>query len=155
MMAQMKKAQKLERGFMVTMFVVAFLHTGDNVLLVRRAVQSFGKGLYSMVGGKVEANETARKAMKREVHEETGLDINESVFELVHVLHRKGTENELVILCFDADISALPQPINNEPEKHDDMRFFNLKKLPENILPAHKQAIECIAQNVGYSEHGW
>jgi len=46
-------------------------------------------------------------------------------------------------------------PSNNEPTKHDDLRFFAIEQLPVNIIPAHKQAIECITQNISYSEHGW
>ena len=139
---------------MINIFVISFLTKGNAVLLVRRRNQTFGKGLYSMVGGKLEENETLRQAIKREVFEETALDIPESSFELAHVFHRKGTETELISLVFKADISNF-SPHNNEPEKHDDMAFFEINNLPENIIPAHKQAIECIAKNITYSEHGW
>ncbi len=83
------------------------------------------------------------------------MQIPESAFKLVHTFHRKGSESDLVALCFMADISAMPKPQNNEPEKHDDMSFFAIDQLPSNIIPAHKQAIECIAKNISYSEHGW
>lgn len=140
---------------MVNLFAVALLSVDDTVLLVRRCSQNFGQGLYSMVGGKVEKGETARKAIKREVYEETKLDIPEAAFELVHTFHRQGPENELIVLCFKVDIAHMTAPYNNEPDKHDDMRFFKVTQLPENIIPAHKQAIECILQNISYSEHGW
>jgi ADP-ribose pyrophosphatase YjhB (NUDIX family) len=140
---------------MVTLFAIALLCIGDTILLVRRCGPGFGQGSYSMVGGKVEAGETARQAVKREVLEEVALDIPESDFELVHTFHRKGMQEKLVALCFKVDISKMPALHNNEPDKHDDMRFFKLNELPENILPAHKQAIECIQKNISYSEHGW
>jgi ADP-ribose pyrophosphatase YjhB (NUDIX family) len=140
---------------MVTLFAIAFLCIGDTILLIRRSGAGFGQGFYSMVGGKVEAGETALHAIKREVFEEVALDIPESDFQLVHTFHRKGTESELIALCFKVDISHMPAPRNNEPDKHDDMRFFKLSKLPENLLPAHKQAIECMQQHISYSEHGW
>lgn len=140
---------------MVSMFVLAFLYKGEDLLLVRRYHANFGDGLYSMIGGKVEQGETARQAIKREVQEEVGLEIPESTFELVHTFHRKGTDGALVALCFKVDISTMAQPYNNEPEKHDDMRFFTIDQLPDNIIPAHKQAIECINHNISYSEHGW
>ena len=128
---------------------------GDTILLLRRSHVSFGTGQYCLVGGKVEPGERALHAIRREVCEEVGLDIPEASFELVHTFHRKGSESDLVALCFRADITHLPTPTNNEPDKHDDMRFFNIHQLPENILPAHKQAIECIQKNIYYSEHGW
>jgi 8-oxo-dGTP pyrophosphatase MutT (NUDIX family) len=140
---------------MVNLFVLALLCNGNDVLLLRRCNASFGNGLYSMVGGKVDPGERALHAIKREVLEEVGLDIPESSFELVHTFHRKGPDGDLVALCFKVDVSRLSLPKNNEPEKHDDMRFFPLDQLPENILPAHRQAIMGIQKGSSYSEHGW
>lgn len=137
-----------------TIYALALLCTNDKILLGRRFNTSFAPGLYCMPGGKVEAGETARQAVRREVQEETGLDISEKLFELVHVFHRDGEGEYLVAFCFKADITGL-KPTNNEPHKHDDMRFFPMDELPENIIPAHKQAIECVVQGIFYSEHGW
>jgi 8-oxo-dGTP diphosphatase len=44
------------------------------ILLVRRA-RPPGRGLFSLPGGVVEAGETLKQAVAREVHEETGLTI--------------------------------------------------------------------------------
>lgn len=140
---------------MVNVFVLALLHTTEGVLLVHRVGASFGDGLYSMVGGKVEAGETALQAIRREVLEEAALDIPESSFKLVHTLHRKGTETELIALCFKVDVNNMPEPCNNEPDKHDDMRFFAVDQLPENIIPAHRQIINCVQKGINYSQHGW
>jgi 8-oxo-dGTP diphosphatase len=139
---------------MMTIYVLAFLRRGDEILLLRRINTNFGQGLYSLVGGKVEAEEPALHAIQREVLEEVGLDVPESQFKFVHVFHRKATEGSLVALCFQADVSGM-NPLNVEPEKHDDVRFFNINKLPENILHAHKHAIEYINKGISYSEHGW
>ncbi len=139
---------------MIILYSIVLLCSDDDVLLARRFHASFADGLYSMVGGKVEKGETARQAIRREVQEETGLDIPEENFELVHTFHRKGTEGPLVAMCFKADITDM-NPINKEPDKHDDIRFFPVSNLPTNIIPAHKQAIECVLQHIPYSEHGW
>lgn len=140
---------------MVNLFVLALLYINNEILLLHRCNATFGNGLYCLVGGKLEAGETALQAIRREVLEEVGLDIPTKEFALVHTFHRKGTENAIIGLCFKADIANLPKPINNEPDKHDDVGFFKLDQLPGNIIPAHKQAVECIKQHIYYSEHGW
>lgn len=140
---------------MVTLYVIALLCIGDTVLLLRRAHTGFGDGLYSLPGGKVEQGERGLHAIRRELQEEVGLDIPESAFTLMHTFHRKGVGEELIALCFKADITQAPAPVNNEPHKHDDLKFFNVNQLPENIIPAHKQALERILKNISYSEHGW
>lgn len=140
---------------MVNVFALAFLYKGSQVLLAHRHNATYGQGMYSLIGGKVEAGETALQAIVREVKEEIGLTIPAKDFTLVHTLHRKGTETEFIAVCFKADMSHMPAPTIAEPDKHDDIRFFDIHALPENILPAHKQIIECIEHRVPYSEHGW
>jgi 8-oxo-dGTP diphosphatase len=140
---------------MVHVYVIAMLTVSNTVLMVCRHNASFGDGLYSMVGGKLEQGETALQAIHREVEEETTLNISEEDFRLVHTLHRKGAESELIVLCFAADIGNFPPPYNNEPDKHSDMRFFTFNQLPINIIPAHAQIIQCVLQGIPYSEHGW
>lgn len=140
---------------MVKLYALALLSIGDQILLVRRSKkQSFGAGLYSLIGGKVEQNERALQAIQREVYEETGLMLQESDFTFIHAFHRNGTEGPLIALCYRANITDMV-PYNKELEKHDDMRMFNINALPDNMLPAHKQALTCIIRNSLYSEHGW
>jgi 8-oxo-dGTP diphosphatase len=141
----------------INIFVLVLLYTNnETILLLRRSPsQIFAPGLYSLVGGKVERGETALQAIKREVFEEVNLELPESSFKLVHTMHRNGTEGNFIGLFFSVNISQLQTPYNNEPHKHDDMRFFNIHTLPKNIIPSHKQAIECIQNSIAYSEHGW
>jgi len=139
---------------MFKIYVLAYLYSDDNILLLRRKNVTFGSGLYGLAGGQMEQGETARQAIAREVQEELALSIDPSEFELVHTLHRKGTETEFISLCFQADIAGM-KPKNNEPDKHDDMRLFKLYDLPTNIIPAHQRIIESVESEDIYSEHGW
>jgi ADP-ribose pyrophosphatase YjhB (NUDIX family) len=54
--------------------VSAAIFRNDKVLLVRRA-RSPAKGFYSLPGGRVEFGETLHAALRREVDEETALEI--------------------------------------------------------------------------------
>ena len=135
-------------------YAIAFLYSGNSVLLVRRCNASYGNCLYSLVGGKIEPGESGILALIREVKEEVDITITENNLEFVHALHRRGSESDFIALCYKADIAGKPFK-NMEPEKHDDVQLFPLNALPANILPAHKQIIEAISKKQLYSEHGW
>jgi len=47
------------------------------------------------------------------------------------------------------------EPQNMEAHKCDDLRWFDLDKLPENTIPYIKQAINCFLKGIFYSEYGW
>ncbi len=47
---------------------------GGKVLLVKRAMEPF-KGEWALSGGRIEDDETAEECLKREMKEETGLDV--------------------------------------------------------------------------------
>ena len=47
------------------------------------------------------------------------------------------------------------EPINVEPHKCDDLFWFNMDQLSENVIPYIRFAIESIKKGEFYSEHGW
>jgi 8-oxo-dGTP diphosphatase len=65
--------------------VGALIFRGDSVLLVERGKEPL-KGYWSLPGGVVEAGETLEQAIRREVREETGLEIE--IVEVLEIFER-------------------------------------------------------------------
>jgi len=53
-------------------YTLGFIRRGSEILMVNRE-KSPWKGAWNGVGGKIDANETARVCMQREIEEETGI----------------------------------------------------------------------------------
>ncbi len=79
--------------------VGAVVISEDRILLVQRGHEP-GKGLWAVPGGKVERGETMRDAVRREVMEETGLDVD--VGDVVWVGEVIGAEHHLVLIDYSA-----------------------------------------------------
>lgn len=81
--------------------VSAVIVRDGRVLLVRRARGAFA-GRWSLPGGKVEHGETLADALRREVREETGLDVR--VGEQVWTREQTSGPGHYVILVFRAEV---------------------------------------------------
>ena len=121
----------------------------EKILLLRRSNTGFEDGNYGLPAGHLEGNETARQGGAREFKEEIGIDVDVNDLKIMHVMHRKGTEDERVdffmtIDNFDGEVK------NCEPEKHDDLRWFPINQLPLNTILYVRQAIECYLKGIFY-----
>lgn len=119
----------------------AFIINEKNELLLQQRKKSPEAGFWSIPGGRLEMFETFENAVKREVKEETGVDI-EVLVELGICDHIIKTEQKHWVspsfLCKITE--GTPRII--EPDKHADMGWFKLDKLPENLTITTKNAIE-------------
>lgn len=120
------------------------------ILLLRRAETGFFDGLYSLPGGHVEQGESLFQAAARELEEETGLQIECDNLNWLGVIHRCSDTNRI-----DFFLRALRwqgEPILREPGKCSGMGWFARDRLPEEIVPYVKVALEAGECPEG---HGW
>lgn len=54
---------------------ICFIVAEQNILLMKHSASSFASGRWSVIGGKVDQGETPDAAIRREVEEETGLNV--------------------------------------------------------------------------------
>lgn len=122
------------------------------VLLSRRFNTGWRNGDYSLVAGHLDAGESIRTTMTREAKEEAGIGIKEADLKFVHVMQQYEDAE-----YFDFYFTAKTwdgEPVNCEPEKCDDMSWFSLDALPDNLVPNVRQALEAFKAGEHYSEFG-
>ncbi len=109
--------------------VGALIFKNDHVLLVKRG-HNPGKGEWSIPGGMVEVGETLADAIKREVKEETGLDVNpvKLVKTLERIFHdEEGRVQYHYVLC-----DFLCEIVSGDPcaaSDADDVLFIPIREL--------------------------
>lgn len=97
-------------------------------------------GMWCIPGGSIELGENLEDALKREVKEETALEIYHpellSVQSNVHVVYPNGDE------VYYTDVIYLVQEYSGKLE-HDEesteLKWFSIDQLPENIVPLQKE----------------
>jgi len=126
----------------------------DQILLLKRANTGYEDGNYSMVAGHIDGGETAIGTMKREAKEEAGIEINPDDMKIVHIMHRNAPDRNYIDFFIVAN-KWTGEIKNLEPQKCDDLSWFYLSKLPNNVIPYVKKAIENINSKEIYSEYGF
>ena len=114
----------------------------NEVLLVKRSKNSrVNPDVWSRPGGEVEFGESSAEAVEREVFEEVGIRIKavRSLGFLDNISPDKKTH--WISIGYLAEYVS-GQIENKEPDKHDDIRWFPVDKLPENVTDYTKESVE-------------
>ncbi len=124
---------------------------GNKILLQRRFNTGYEDGKYSLVAGHVDKGETFTEAIIREVKEEAGITLQSEDLSVVHVMNRNIKGNERIDVFFVAE-KWTGNIENKEPNKCDDLSWFDLGNIPDNVIPYIKEAINHIKNKIIYSE---
>lgn len=133
--------------------VYLLLVRGDSVLMLRRYNTGFADGFYSMVAGHVEAGEDLKAAVIREAKEEAGIDLSPTDLEVVGVIHSMSDREYVNFFLKASEWSG--EVTNMEPDKCDDLRWFDMADLPENTVPYARQGVENFRNGVWFGSMGW
>ncbi|MCP3822393.1 NUDIX domain-containing protein [Streptomyces sp. A3M-1-3] len=131
------------------------LRDGDKILLSQRG-GPYGYGRWHAPSGKLDKGEPLTIGAARELREETGVEVSPERLRLVHVVHHKQSpEVERIGLFFEAT-EWQGEPVNREPEKCLDLRWWSVHELPDDIIEYPAAGL------LGYlnvaetlTEHGW
>ncbi len=137
----------------VFLAVHLFIIKDNQILLLRRFNTGYEDGKYSVCAGHVEANESYIDAMIREAKEEIGIDIEKDHLKAIQIMHRKSESERMDYFfeCkqFEGNVS------NCELDKCDELKWVDLKELPDNTIPYVKYAVEAYLKKIIFTQFGW
>lgn len=107
---------------------------GEEILLVRRSHTDSRGGFYELPGGTVDAGESLEVAARREVKEETGLDLGELIFKETNS-YKVGEEQRLSGI-FVAESTTDKVVLSHE---HDDYKWVSADNFNNVELEPHYQ----------------
>jgi 8-oxo-dGTP diphosphatase len=130
-----------------------FLIRDGHVLLLRRFNTGYEDGKYSVIAGHLNGDEEIKAAMIREAREEAGIEISPLDLEVVGVMHRKSNDERIDF--FLATSSWSGEITNREPDKCDQVAWFDMDELPENVIPYVRRALDNYRRAVWFDSFGW
>ncbi len=142
---------KIRHGIVCAAYLV--LLKENKVLLLRRFNTGYEDGNYSLPAGHVEEGESVSDTMIREAKEEIDINIKKEDIPLSHTMHRLKTDKNDERLDFFFTCKKWDGEIKNlEPQKCDDLSWFDINDLPKNVIPYVASAIKNSVEGVTYSE---
>jgi len=124
------------------------------ILLSRRYNTNYQDGNYSLVAGHLDGGETVKQAIIREAQEEASIILDSNDLSVVHIMHRLSPDREYFDIYLRAE--KWSGDIKNlEPEKCDELAWYDLSALPNNMVSEVKKSLENINNNIFYGELGW
>ena len=133
---------------MLTVGLCCLILNEKNQLLLEKRTDN---GQYCLPGGSLDLDETVMEGVKREVREETGIELNDvSLFMIqsgnkMQLTYPNGDVTDYMDLCFISYVNSQDIDLNKE---HDDesslIAFFDLDKIPEdsNLLRGTKPMLD-------------
>ena len=127
----------------------------EEILFQKRKNTGYCDGFYDLsASGHVDANESMKHAMCREAREELGIEIKEEDLEFVCLIHKNSNGCIYYNGYFKAN-KWNGEPVINEPQKNEELKWINIGDLPVNIVNDRVMAINNYKNNIKYSEYGW
>lgn len=130
-----------------------FLIQEQSILLLRRYNTGYEDGNYSVIAGHLDGGEDVKQAMIREAYEEANIEISPADLQIVGIMHRRAKDERIDF--FLAAQHWRGELRNNEPHKCDELAWYPLTDLPENVIPYVHQALKNYREGRWFDSFGW
>lgn len=127
------------------------INEDNKILLQKRCNTGYMDGMYAIVSGHLEKNESMLSGIIREVKEEIGVELSSDKVEFVCII-RRGDNDDYINSYFKCDNFA-GDVKNMEIDKCTELKWFNINELPDNIIPNDKRAIKNMINNIILDEY--
>ncbi len=136
--------------FTLRVAVHTILIKDNQILLIRRFNTGWRDGHYGLPAGHCDGQETILEAAIREAKEEVGLNLKPEDMEIAHIVHQIK-KVEYIDFYFLAR-KWQGEPKICEPDKCDEIGWFALDNLPDNLIIQVQEAIGNFQKGLLYSE---
>ncbi|SDM96798.1 mutator mutT protein [Lentzea albidocapillata subsp. violacea] len=134
---------------------VLLVRDGEVLLSRRRDADPRFDGLWHLPSGKLDAGESVLGGAVREAAEEVGVVIERGDLRHVHTFHANGSGVEPRLGLFFEVRRWSGEPVNREPEKCSELRWFGLDALPEDTLSYPAAGITGYLAGESFGLLGW
>ena len=131
---------------------IILLDNNYNVLLGKRSGDRRGSGSWSLIGGKVKRGESIEETAQRELKEELDIKVSQEDVHTINMstsIDSDGTQFVLIGTVVNSWEGSIK---NMEEEKCDELRFFPLNSLPENMFYATKSNLDLFVNEMFYDK---
>lgn len=122
--------------------VICYCIFEENILFLRRKKCKFHGGLWTAPGGKQEINENPFHAIKRELLEETNININIEELENIGLFFIKNDFCDFTMQIFKINLNEKPQNIQLSIEEHDQYKWLTKEEILQ--MPLVPDADQCL-----------
>jgi len=143
----------IKERFQVVAAVHILLIKENQILLLRRYNTGYEDGKYSVLAGHLDGDEDFISAAQREALEEGGIQIANEDLHVIGVMHRKAQE-ERIDFFLTAEYWQ-GEIVNVEPNKCDELKWYSLDELPDNIIPYVRRAINNYKEGKAFDIYGF
>lgn len=140
-----------ERFKLVITVGLILLNDKGQVLLQKRCNTGYMDGKYGLVAGHLEKDESLVDGIIREAKEEIDAILDKNNIEFVCMI-RRGDNCDYVNTYFKY-INYNKEIQRNELEKCLELKWFDIDKLPDNIIPNDKRAINNMNKKLYLDEY--